>query len=209
MPKVYIIRGDSWYVGMFLKKGFTIAKDIESSDLVQFTGGSDVNPALYDQGVHLHTSMNKARDEEENEIFNICVENNIPMAGICRGGQFLNVMCGGSMFQHVDKHTASHSVYDIVDKTYYSCTSTHHQMMIPKLPEGTVIGVVPISLCTFKEKANKDSSTTQEKNLGRDTEVVFYQKEKALCFQPHPEYHDDPCREWYFNLIHAYLKVGV
>src|SRR3546814_3238996 len=27
-----------------------------------------------------------------------------PMAGICRGGQFLNVMCGGSMIQHVEGH---------------------------------------------------------------------------------------------------------
>jgi hypothetical protein len=34
-----------------------------------------------------------------------------------------------------------------------------------------------------------------------DIEILWYQKSKSLCFQPHPEYGLIPCRQLFFSLI--------
>src|SRR5438309_1359385 len=61
-----------------------------------------------------------------------------PMAGICRGSQFLNVMAGGRLCQHLDGHGSWHDM-ETSDGRSFEVSSTHHQMMLP--PEGAkVIG---------------------------------------------------------------------
>ncbi len=74
--------------------------DPGSIKLVCFTGGSDVSPELYGHR-NLESGCNKARDEKEVLIFEMAKKHGIPMTGICRGSQFLNVMCGGTMVQHL------------------------------------------------------------------------------------------------------------
>lgn len=52
------------------------------------------------------------------------------MTGICRGIQFLNVMAGGFMYQHIGNHAGpNHEVYFPYDKSIRRVTSTHHQLV--------------------------------------------------------------------------------
>ena len=63
----------------------TELKRAKTADLIMFTGGEDVTPALYEEerGSYTHSSLK--RDEYEAQFFNMAIKNNIPMIGICRG----------------------------------------------------------------------------------------------------------------------------
>jgi len=79
----------------------------DSIGMVSFTGGEDVSPSMYGEPVGYRTGTNKYRDIFEKQIFEQALKHNIPMVGICRGSQFLNVMCGGRMIQDVTNHAGS------------------------------------------------------------------------------------------------------
>lgn len=188
MKKVFIVGGNSQYRSMFIKEGWEIAPALAEADLVQFCGGADVNPALYGQQ---NTRSNVSLDSDFRDLycFRLALAYDIPMAGICRGGQFLNVMAGGEMIQHVDGHATGRMHEAIAPRKGANpvmVTSTHHQMMIP-----SVLGRVLL-------KANIVGDD--------DTEAVYYQHINALCFQPHPEFDGaEECRHTYFTAINEYL----
>lgn len=204
---VYIVGQDSRTATMYLNKGIAVTQRLSQADFVTFIGGSDVDPKLYGHGRIAETHHDPARDERDMEVYNEALKLGKPMVGICRGGQFLNVMNGGYMLQHVDNHGVDHKVYDIERSKYVLCTSTHHQMMVPLKPEGRVLGIVPQSRCSQKVLSNSSNSRINmtKHHMGADTEVVWYKKTKSLCFQPHPEYNVSECREWFFELLEQHI----
>lgn len=104
MSKVLVIGNNFQVQGMFREAGWDITRDFNNADLLCFTGGEDVNPALYGEPCHPYTGFNKQRDAVEKQIFHHAIHEGIPCVGICRGGQFLNVMHGGKLWQHVHGH---------------------------------------------------------------------------------------------------------
>lgn len=80
-----------------------------SSDLLRivdgliFSGGSDLDPALFgDSTVHPDTyGIDHDRDAFELELAKLAWDADIPVLGICRGIQSLNVAFGGTLHQHV------------------------------------------------------------------------------------------------------------
>ena len=153
MPKVLIVNGGLSYNKMFTNRGWEVTDQLMLADLVVFTGGADVWPKVYKSAVHRRTSFNKVRDLAEIRMFNRALRLNKPMAGICRGGQFLNVMNGGKLFQDVDNHALmeGHDVYDTLNDRLINCSSTHHQMMIPNEKDGQILGLTLETRCNFKE----------------------------------------------------------
>jgi len=146
MPKVYIVGTDYSIANMFLRQGWTIVTYIdENIDLIQFTGGEDVDPSYYQETKHPRTYSNPRRDAAEAAIYHEWV-GKVPMAGICRGGQFLNVMNGGKMWQHVNNHAIGglHEAYCHVTENFLFVTSTHHQMMRPA-ENAEIIAVAALS----------------------------------------------------------------
>lgn len=119
-------------------------KKPEKFGLVLFTGGSDVDPGLYgDDWSNDISQVDKTRDVFEKNVFNFAVENKIPMAGICRGLQFLNVMAGGKLLHDIMGHTETTSYHTM--ETYkgtYRVNSLHHQACIPTA-KSYVIGWTP------------------------------------------------------------------
>ena len=205
--KVAIVgaRGYCSYTRMFQGMGWEVVDKLSDADLVQFTGGEDVSPELYGAKKHPTTGNNPTRDAFEKHIFDQCVERQLPMAGICRGGQFLNVMNGGSMWQDVDGHAiyGTHSCIDQDTGLIIEVTSTHHQMMRPS--EGAHI-IALASESTYKENVVKLHGYFDD-----DVEAVYYKGSNSLCFQPHPEMvtKGHECQEYYFELIHRCLGLSV
>lgn len=202
MPKVYIVGGNGGGYGeMFRAAGWDFARGPLSADLIQFTGGEDVTPQLFGEDKHPYTGCNFERDLYEAGYFAVAQRTGIPMAGICRGGQFLNVMSGGRMYQHVDKHATGkgHELQDLATGRTIHVSSTHHQMMIPA-QAGIV--VASANLGGIKEWVSEDR-IVQIKADPVDVEVVYYADTKALCFQPHPEFFNpgDECFDYYFELL--------
>lgn len=65
-----------------------------------FTGGHDVEPALYHEPKSEKCgAANPDRDLLEQRIFRHALDADKPIFGICRGIQMINVLCGGTLYQ--------------------------------------------------------------------------------------------------------------
>src|SRR5512138_3194140 len=113
MTKIYVVGGAYGYGKLFQEHGWEVVIDLDEADIACFTGGEDVSPNYYGEQKHIRTYSNPLRDSVEKSIFNVFMEKEIPMLGICRGGQFLNCMSGGKMYQHVSNHTCDHDMMDV------------------------------------------------------------------------------------------------
>jgi len=69
-------------------------------DGVLFAGGEDVDPALYDQHKKYDSvNVNRARDDFELNLLQRALDRRLPILGICRGAQMINVGFGGTLYQ--------------------------------------------------------------------------------------------------------------
>lgn len=203
---VFIVEADAQTQAMFLQRGWSRADSEEEADLVCFTGGADVCPLLYGERLRPETSIDLPRDLKEIKIFK-SLSVNQPKVGICRGGQFLNVMCGGSLYQHVDNHGihGKHDVLDFISGEVFLATSTHHQMMDPSA-EAFILAMAREAKNKFRERMHI-IEPGGEKREWNDVEACYYEHYNALCYQPHPEYakRGDPCQEKFYEYIETYL----
>jgi putative glutamine amidotransferase len=66
------------------------------------TGGKDVDPAAYGQQPHPSTDQpGPQRDAWEFALLRAALQRRLPVLGICRGAQVLNVALGGTLHQHL------------------------------------------------------------------------------------------------------------
>ncbi|HET7840287.1 MAG TPA: gamma-glutamyl-gamma-aminobutyrate hydrolase family protein [Terriglobia bacterium] len=73
---------------------------VENLDGVVFAGGEDVAPELYDERKKYSTvKSDRARDDFELTLFDAAREERIPILGVCRGMQLINVRYGGTLYQ--------------------------------------------------------------------------------------------------------------
>jgi hypothetical protein len=202
--KVYVVGGGYAYERMFKQAGFALAASMQESDLLCFTGGADVSPELYGEE-NVGSYCSSERDKYEEQVFDWAYAHDVPMVGICRGGQFLNVMNGGKMWQDVDNHAIS-GTHKAMCKYWgeIMVSSTHHQMMRPA-ESGEVL--VSAELAGYKLNAS-GFMECEEEPLGDDCEVVYYSYTKSLCYQPHPEIvnEDHQCRKHFMMLVDKLLS---
>lgn len=105
---------------------------------VVFSGGEDVEPARYgNKKDALCGRVSPHRDEAELRLFRLAMERQLPILGICRGIQLLNVALGGTLTQHIPGHRdTTHSIEVEKDSLLYPLTgdschvnSYHHQII--------------------------------------------------------------------------------
>ena len=71
-------------------------------DGLVFSGGSDLDPDLYDQEPHDETlGVVPARDRAELALLEAALARDMPVLAVCRGSQLLNVARGGDLVQHL------------------------------------------------------------------------------------------------------------
>ncbi|WP_141604374.1 gamma-glutamyl-gamma-aminobutyrate hydrolase family protein [Terrilactibacillus laevilacticus] len=123
---------------------------IKQCDGIIFSGGEDIDPKFYHEDPSLHIgSFNTERDEFEFQLFREALKKDIPVFGICRGMQVINVALGGSLIQDIPsqcqnpiRHAQTikrgkpfHSItidenshlYDLFQTTHLEVNSHHHQ----------------------------------------------------------------------------------
>jgi gamma-glutamyl-gamma-aminobutyrate hydrolase PuuD len=67
-----------------------------------FSGGSDLDPELYDQQPHDETNGIVAeRDRAELALLQAALARDMPVLAVCRGSQVLNIARGGDLVQHL------------------------------------------------------------------------------------------------------------
>jgi len=74
-------------------------------DGIVLTGGADVDPSHYGAVADPHAyDPEPERDRFELGLIELAVAEDLPVLGICRGTQLLNVWAGGTLRQHVPEH---------------------------------------------------------------------------------------------------------
>jgi putative glutamine amidotransferase len=69
------------------------------------SGGVDIDPSAYGESLAGAVDMQPERDALEREAWDVAAARALPVLGICRGFQAINVFSGGRLLQHVDGHT--------------------------------------------------------------------------------------------------------
>jgi carbamoylphosphate synthase small subunit len=188
---------------MLIDAGHEIVFIRDKAQVFLFPGGPDILPVLYGEKPLKKSSYCLDRDLVEVALFRQ-IPRNMPKIGICRGAQLLNVMCGGSLYQHVNGHQAgNHGLWDARSKKVFEVTSTHHQMMIPPA-HARILGWA--AEATSKETEHSTTMTGADDVLAYDDpEVVWFKDEHCLCYQPHPEYGCKTDRDYFFDLLDSYI----
>ncbi|WP_343599441.1 gamma-glutamyl-gamma-aminobutyrate hydrolase family protein [Mycobacterium sp.] len=97
------------------------ARVLDGLDGLMITGGKDVDPAAYGQPPHPATDEpGRERDAWEFALLRAALDRGLPVLGICRGAQVLNVALGGTLHQHLPDvighsgHRAGNAVFTTV-----------------------------------------------------------------------------------------------
>lgn len=139
---------------------------IEKLDVLVITGGCDIHPFFYgEEPLPQLTDTCLARDEIEIALMKSALKKGIPVLGVCRGMQLMNVMLGGTLYQdiftqvegvlgHVALKTADDFIHSVdlvegkfldeifeTDKIYVN--SIHHQGIKDLAEDFEVAGTAP------------------------------------------------------------------
>ena len=131
---------------------------LDRLDGLVLAGGADIDPASYGEQAHSETlDTVPERDRFEIALVRAAVERDMPVLGICRGMQLINVAYGGTLLQHLPERFGHHEhlrvagTFDGADhdvdltegslaaraagETHHA-TKSHHHQGIDRLGEG-------------------------------------------------------------------------
>lgn len=192
--RFYSIYEDGYFHGtmtsLLLDYGFREVSKPEDAEILVFNGGADIATEIYGElpiyrGI---PALKTNRDKYEVSLYDDFVGQKF-FLGICRGGQLLNCLNGGKLWQHVTDHQRDHQMIDLRTGEQIKVTSTHHQMMRPHRELAEIIGVANISGSREAEvDAKVYKNLPKDIKMGEDIEVVWYPNTRSLCIQGHPEY---------------------
>ena len=76
-------------------------------DGLLLSGGADIDPARYGEAPAGAREAEPGRDALEDEAFRAAMDSRVPVLGVCRGLQAINVFAGGSLVQHLEGHEST------------------------------------------------------------------------------------------------------
>ena len=142
---VILSKASSNYIKWIEKKDVIIldAYTIKNTDSILalvdgiiLTGGEDINPLEYNDTVNLEVCgpINYARDTLERKLFEFAFTNEIPLIGVCRGMQMMNVASGGTLYGDIPSEigtTVIHRNYgEVMHDIVLSCEDINYTNLI-------------------------------------------------------------------------------
>ncbi|WP_461205640.1 gamma-glutamyl-gamma-aminobutyrate hydrolase family protein [Clostridium sp. DL1XJH146] len=151
---------------------------IDEIDGLLLTGGADVNPELYGQPFKkgLRT-VDYKRDILEMKLLKKAYKKDIPIFGICRGFQLINVFFGGTLIQDIDN--------------YFDTSIEHLGLMAPRYSFVHKVNLIKgsnIRDCFNQEIIQVNSFHHQiVDSLGKDLEVSGISEDGVVEAYFHPK----------------------
>jgi putative glutamine amidotransferase len=180
-------------------------------DGLLLSGGCDVDPARYgEERITACQEPDPERDELELALAAWALDAAVPILGICRGMQLLNVACGGTLYQDLETqqpemarhdHAATGRTYrahgirlqqhsqlsEILRATPYEVNSLHHQAVARPGDRIEIVGWSPDGVAEAMEVDGHPFAVA----------VQFHPEE----LEGDPEHPDEPSR----SLFHAFV----
>jgi len=103
-PSWWCLRLSVWLAGGRAKR-ISVNHHVELAEIeaLIISGGDDIHPSLFDEEPKPSQFYDVARDRLESEHIRYALERSIPLLGICRGHQLINVILGGSLHGDIRK----------------------------------------------------------------------------------------------------------
>ncbi|MDX1507646.1 MAG: gamma-glutamyl-gamma-aminobutyrate hydrolase family protein [Woeseiaceae bacterium] len=156
-----------WATRSQLKRAGVAARRLNAStgypgdDIAGFIigGGNDIDPAIYGGDVSASRSIDPARDAYELKILDLAEQRGVPVMGICRGAQLINVHRGGTLVSdlaNVRVHTsnkgtllprkavtitAESTLAELIGSEHTRVNSLHHQA-VEQTGDGLVVNAL-------------------------------------------------------------------
>jgi putative glutamine amidotransferase len=127
-------------------------------------GGADIDPSSYGQEAHPETvGTVPERDAFEIALTRAAIERDLPLLGICRGMQLINIALGGTLLQHLPERYGHHehrrvpgsfegAEHDVIlsegslvaraTGEIQHMTKSHHHQGVERLGDGLVVSGV-------------------------------------------------------------------
>jgi putative glutamine amidotransferase len=167
---------------------------LESLDGILFSGGNDIDPALFGADRHPATEIDAARDASEFMLMKAALDLDLPILGICRGMQVMAVASGGSLHQHLpdlighERHRGSTGTDPLAADA--SAFGRHEVVTQPGSQAAMLLGA-RLTVNSFHHQAVDDPGTFTPTGWCPDDRVVEAMEDPRRSFafgvQWHPE----------------------
>ena len=185
----YYIRAIKEFGGIPRKLYSGISEDAYTDiDGLLLTGGPDIDPVHYDEERHETTDINAARDKLELSLYKWAIEKDLPVFGICRGIQIMNVAIGGSLYQDIP----SQFTYRLTHKVLVNKDDSWHDI---KIQSGSLLNQITGDTTAQVNSRHHQSlkvigegfTVTAQSNDGIIEAIEDRSKRFMLGVQYHPE----------------------
>ena len=102
------------------------------ADVIILSGGEDINPLEFNDTINLALcgDINYQRDTLERKLFDFALENKIPLIGVCRGMQMMNVASGGTLYGDIPSQVGTEVIHRNNGEVYHEIALTDRCSLI-------------------------------------------------------------------------------
>lgn len=154
------------------------------------TGGADIDPARYRAAQDSRTTgVQQERDAWEGYLLGAALTADIPVLGICRGAQLLNIAHGGTLYQHLPDQVG-HDGHRPTAGEFADTTVTLDPALLP----GSLLGPTAATLCSHHQAVDELGAglvATGWHSDGTIEAVCSPDRRFVVGVQWHPEAGDD------------------
>lgn len=114
---------------------------LKLADGIILTGGEDINPLEYNNTTNLKVcgDINYKRDTLERKLFDFALENKIPLIGVCRGMQMMNVASGGTLYGDIPTEIGTEVIHRNNGEVYHKIALCDTSTLIFPIDTDTIM----------------------------------------------------------------------
>lgn len=191
------------------------------ADGLLLSGGADLDPACYRDALHLPADelrrdeklvagTTPLRDAAELHLLAEAERRDIPVLGICRGAQIMNVAHGGTLYHDLAaQHAPTQGTLALTHNEYMDGRYSHAVTVVAESRLAALVGPGELTVNSLHHQAIRDVGDDLAVSAVASDGVVEAVEQPGARFmlgvQWHPEYHAD-CKPM-ANIFHAFVEA--